>query len=388
MQINSNYNLIETKKNLELFLVGLGKSGTISIDTESSGYYSYFSKVCLIQVTSNGRNYILDPLLGYNIEALGEIFESKSFLKIFHSASDDIKALKRDFGFSFQNIADTMYSSKLLGLEHNSLNYLVERYHNVKLSKVEQKSNWEKRPLQKAQLTYAVLDTAYLESIWENMKSDLSKKNLFDEAHSEFEKIAKEELKIKDATPIQWHKFPNIFDYSPMERRNILDILEFREEKAKKLNRAPFRVINNETIAKILKLKSDKEAILRIAGIKDGTEILRIFSEPAGGPLEKSDVPRDIPDLSNEEERIFQLLKTWRAKLMKTRNMDHTMAPSNKNLILISKKVPKTAEEIDALGIFSEWKLVRYTPSLLAAINEMPYDNLIRELPALPRKEK
>ncbi|MBE7412603.1 MAG: HRDC domain-containing protein [Leptospiraceae bacterium] len=388
MQINSNYNFINTKKNLEIFLAGLGSSGTLSIDTESSGYYAYFSKVCLIQITSNGKNYILDPLQGFDLSGLGEVFESKSFLKIFHSASDDIKALKKDFGFSFQNIADTLYSSKLLNMEHNSLNYLVEKYHHVKLSKTEQKSNWEKRPLQENQLTYAVLDTAYLESIWNQICSTLTRNNLIEEANSEFEKIAKEEPKLKEPNPIQWQKFPEIVHYLPIERRNILDILEFREEKAKRLNRAPFRILNNESIAKIVKNKNDKNFVIGIAGNKYGTEILKILHEPKGEPLEKIHASKDIPELSEEEEKNFQLLKMWRMKLMNIRNMDHSIAPSNKNLVLLAKTSPKTIQEIESTGLFSEWKKIRYAPSILAALNNENYDNFIKDLPILPAREK
>jgi ribonuclease D len=81
----------------------------ISIDTESSGYYTYYSKVCLVQISANGKNFILDPMAQIDIKALSGVFKNPSILKIFHSAIDDIKALKRDFGFEFKNIAEDWY---------------------------------------------------------------------------------------------------------------------------------------------------------------------------------------------------------------------------------------------------------------------------------------
>jgi len=255
----------------------------ISIDTESSGYYTYYSKVCLVQISANGKNFILDPMAQIDIKALSGVFKNPSILKIFHSAIDDIKALKRDFGFEFKNIADTMYSSKLLGLEHNSLNYLVEYYHKIFLSKTEQKSNWEKRPLDRYQLQYAALDTAYLESIWTTMRAELEKRNILDEALSEFEKMADEPYVAKEVTnEIHWHKFPNIDKFSPEERRGICDILQFRDDKAKRMNKAPFRVINNETIEKIVKKELSEDNLITLLGKKDGAELFKNSTKPNG----------------------------------------------------------------------------------------------------------
>lgn len=150
MQINSDYIVVDTARSLQLVLINLSQADSISVDTESSGYYTYFSKVCLIQISAKGKNYIIDPLKLQNLESLGNLFEDKKILKIFHSAIDDIKALKKDFGFQFQNIADTGFSSRLLDHEQYSLTYLVDYYHKIKLSKKEQKSNWEKGLSKKA----------------------------------------------------------------------------------------------------------------------------------------------------------------------------------------------------------------------------------------------
>ncbi|MCE9501947.1 MAG: ribonuclease D, partial [Leptospira sp.] len=104
MQINSDYILIDTKQSLDLALINLKSSPVLSIDTESSGYYTYYSRICLIQITAHGKNYLIDTLTNHDLQGIGEIFNNKSILKIFHSATDDIKALKRDFKFEFSAI--------------------------------------------------------------------------------------------------------------------------------------------------------------------------------------------------------------------------------------------------------------------------------------------
>lgn len=77
MQINSDYIVVDTARSLQLVLINLSQADSISVDTESSGYYTYFSKVCLIQISAKGKNYIIDPLKLQNLESLGNLFEDK-----------------------------------------------------------------------------------------------------------------------------------------------------------------------------------------------------------------------------------------------------------------------------------------------------------------------
>jgi ribonuclease D len=389
MQINSKYSLVQDKKSLELAMVHLQGANTLSVDTESSGFYTYYSKICLIQITANSKNFLFDPLSPIDIKLLGNLFKNPNILKIFHSAIDDIKALKRDFGFEFETIADTMYSSKLLGLEHNSLNYLVEFYHKVNLSKTEQKSNWEKRPLDRNQLQYAALDTAYLESIWEKMKEELIKRNLYEEAISEFEKISKEQPANKDLTnEIQWYKFPEIDKYTPQERRSIADILQFRDDKAKRMNKAPFRVINNETIIKIIKRELNEQDLIQQLGKKDGSDLYKILNNPLGDPLDKMEIPKNDYEVKQEEELQFKNLRKWREKIMKKRNMDHTMLPSNKQLLSIIRNSVQSLESLRSLNLMSEWKVNQYGNSIIKALNNENYDDLIQGLVPLNRPKQ
>ncbi len=389
MQINSKYILVQDKKSLELALVHLNSAKIISVDTESSGFYTYHSKICLIQITANNKNFIFDPISQMDIKLLGSVFKNPNIIKLFHSAIDDVKALKRDFGFEFKNIADTMYSSKLLGLEHNSLNYLVEYYHQVNLSKTEQKSNWEKRPLDKQQLQYAALDTAYLESIWEKMKSELERQKILDEAISEFEKISDEAPHPKETTnEAHWYKFPEIESFNSSERRIIQDILTFREEKAKRMNKAPFRVVSNQNIVKIVKKELKPEEQIALLGKKDSGELDKILLNPSGPPLEKSNIPKADFEVSSEEEPKFKELRKWREKVMKKRNIDHSMLPSNKQILLMIRSNVESIEDISKLNILSKWKIENYGTSILKALKNENYDQELNNLKVLQNSKK
>ncbi|PJZ69931.1 ribonuclease D [Leptospira perolatii] len=387
MQIQSDYIVVDNLRSLQLALITLAQADRISIDTESSGYYTYYSRVCLIQISSKGKNYIFDPIRLEDVSGLGQMFENPSILKIFHSASDDIKALKRDFHFKFVNIADTMFSSRLLDLEQNSLSYLVEHYHKVKLSKKEQKSNWEKRPLEKSQLQYAALDTVYLESIWEKMKEELTKRNLYDEAFSEFSKIAEEEPEPFEGFTVSLEKFPNVLDLSSDERRALYDTLVVRDEKAKRNNKAPFRIWNNDKVLELVKNRRDLNKLTEIVGKKDADHLLQVYNTPSGPPIQKNDLfKRVIEDLSSEETDRFKRLRQWRETIMSVRRMGHNLMPSNKMIAEIARKNARSLEDLRDLNLFSEWKILNYGPSILQAIQGRPYETTLTHLVPIKKK--
>jgi ribonuclease D len=375
MQINSTYIMVDNTKNLDLALLNLKNSTKISIDTESSGYFTYYARVCLIQITSKSKNYIIDPLRIKDLSALNEVFKNPDILKIFHSASDDIKALKRDFSFEFINIADTMLSSRYLGMEHNSLTSLVEMYHKKHLAKEFQKSNWETRPLNRDQLQYAAMDTAYLESIWEKMEQELRDRGLYDEAKSEFEFVAQEEVSSREGEGFQLARFPNINDFTPLDRGKIFHILQFREEKAKRLNRAAFRVLNNEAITKLVGTEMSEENFITTLGKKDGSELFHLMKDTTIEPIEISELNKRIgEDLEGEERDVFRRLKKWKEHVQKLRRMEHSLLPSSKQLIQILRGNIKTLDDLKNMKLFSHWREDNYGPSIVAVLNGLSFE--------------
>jgi ribonuclease D len=56
-------------------------------------------------------------LAGIDISGLKKVFADPKVEKIFHAAEYDILCLKRDYGFEFTNLFDTMQAARILGIE-------------------------------------------------------------------------------------------------------------------------------------------------------------------------------------------------------------------------------------------------------------------------------
>ena len=185
----AEYELIEKASDLKALCRHLEKERVVAFDTEADSFYHYFDKTCLIQVGDRKKNWLIDPLaLGGATELapLAPIFASPDIRKIFHAAEYDIYILKRDFGFEFMNLFDTMVSAQLLGYPSVGLAALAERHFDVSLPKDEQRSDWSVRPLSKNQLSYAAADVVYLCRLADKLERELRKAKRLDWAYEEF----------------------------------------------------------------------------------------------------------------------------------------------------------------------------------------------------------
>lgn len=143
----------------------------IAIDTEADSLHSYFEKLCLLQLSVPGEDFLVDPLAGFDMGPLGAALASKEI--VLQGADFDLRLMRRSFAYKADRVFDTVVASRLLGLREFSLAALVERFFDVKLTKGSQKANWAQRPLPGKMAEYAVNDTHYLLPLAEKLEADL-----------------------------------------------------------------------------------------------------------------------------------------------------------------------------------------------------------------------
>ncbi len=150
----------------------LRQASILGIDTEYDSFRYFREKLCLIQIYAPKTTYVIDATADLDLSFLARPFKSKSVVKILHAADNDIRLLKRDYGFEFQNIFDTHRAAMLLGFRQLSLDKMIKEFLDVDLkkSKKMQRSRWDHRPLTDEQLEYAVQDVTLLPALYEKQK--------------------------------------------------------------------------------------------------------------------------------------------------------------------------------------------------------------------------
>src|SRR6266480_6670730 len=218
----------------------------VAVDTEADSLHCYREKLCLLQVSLPGCDYIVDPLADVDLTPLGTALERKEI--VLHGADFDLRLLRRGLTFTAQRIFDTVIGARLLGLREFSLAALVRRYFDAELGKGSQKANWARRPLSARMLEYAMNDTHYLLPLAERFESQLKQFDRIDWLHQSCERAveqaAVERARDKDEL---WR-----IRGSGLLRGRAAAVLralwQWREKEAESADRPPFHILQNREL--------------------------------------------------------------------------------------------------------------------------------------------
>jgi ribonuclease D len=162
---------IDTAEGLAAILPVFAPHARIAVDTEADSLHCYFEKLCLVQLSVPGHNWLVDPLAGFSLEPLFAAFAGHEL--IFHGADYDLRLLRRIGYTNPPRIFDTMIAARLCSVAEFSLAALLKRHFGLEIAKASQKANWAQRPLSPIMLDYAVSDTRHLHRLAEIYEAEL-----------------------------------------------------------------------------------------------------------------------------------------------------------------------------------------------------------------------
>jgi len=167
---------ITTTAALAAFCNELKGQPFIAVDTEFMRETTYWPKLCLIQVASPDTEACIDPLAdGMDLEPLLEILRDPSILKVFHAARQDVEIFN-NLNAMPTPLFDTQVAGMAAGFgEQIAYDALVRQMLKIELDKSSRFTDWARRPLSDAQLTYAVADVTHLATLFPILRERLEK---------------------------------------------------------------------------------------------------------------------------------------------------------------------------------------------------------------------
>ncbi len=279
---------VDARQKLSKVREDIENAGVIAIDTEYDSFRYFREKLCLLQIGTEQRIYLIDPLeAATDLSFLGRAFASPDQVKVVHAGDNDIRILNRDYGFEFANVFDTHRAASLLGSNHLSLSSVIEQYLGVRLEKPKkmQRSRWEKRPLTEEQLNYAVEDTQHLIPLYRRLNAEIEAKGLQWQATRAFEGIAAVRWAEKKFN-LRGYRGIQGYESLPSEKkRRLRELYRWRFRKAKETNMARFMILSDQDLFDIAKIDSvSLDGLIRNGGLSPkkaknfGNEILSVLS--------------------------------------------------------------------------------------------------------------
>lgn len=366
----SNYQLIKTSQQLNQLMVKLRQEACIAVDTESDSLYSYFEKVCLLQVSTETENFIIDPLL-VDITPIGEIFASPNHEKIFHAAEFDILSLNRDYGFEFDNLFDTMIAAKILGWEKIGLGNILEKLFSVKSNKQFQQYNWGKRPIDIQALNYAYGDTAYLHQLRALQIERLTKNKRLKEARAAFRRLKLLKSTAKHFSPSQFWRIKNAKFLEPDAQALLQALFVFRDNYARHVDMPPFKIMSDATLVSLSENPPQNLADLkRSKGIN--RRLLKLHAQKILKVLQARHAPPQLPKRNGHTQSMhgadwsrYEHLRSWRNGLAKNRGVEPDVILPNGTLKAIARANPHNIEQLKQKKLLGVWQFETYAHAII-----------------------
>lgn len=366
-----SYHFIKEQNSWQQCVAALQQQPRLAIDLEANSLYAYQEQVCLIQITTPAQDYIIDPLAGLDLAPFGAVLEDPAIEKIFHAAEYDLLLVKKEFGWTLQNLFDTMWAARILGYRRVGLANMLEERYGVQLNKKYQKANWCRRPLSNSQLTYAQMDTHYLHQLRDDLEAELEASGRTAEAQEIFQEQTLVEPGVKEFDPDSFWYINGVQNLDDHQKAILKALNIFRDEEAQRQNRPHFKIFGEKTMMqlaqKVPETPRQMEAIhgMTLGQIKRyGQQILRIIRENKNA----SAPPRPVRNYYRPPEAVsnsYDRLHNWRKDRARARGVESDVILSRQKLWDLARANPRTMAELKETAVLGPWQFQNYGPEIL-----------------------
>lgn len=367
--------LITTRSALAQMADTLAREPLLAVDTESNSLHAYRERVCLIQLSTRTADYIVDTLALDDLAPLGALFADPAVEKVFHAAEYDIICLKRDYGFAFNNLFDTMMAARILGVQALSLGSMVEARLGVTLDKGHQLDDWAQRPLSPSHLRYAQLDTHYLPALRDVMYADLEAAGLLAEARELFGELCATAVPDTSFDPDGYWRIAKPHHLAPRELAVLRELYLLREELARQRDRPPFKILSNQALVALAQAAPRSLAELQmVSGVgsrlvaRDGERLLAAVETGRRAPPPRPPA-RERPAAPDVLER-YQALREWRRDRAHARGVESDIILPKDAMWTLAERAPSSLDEMLGIPGLGPWRLAAYGAELLRVLGK------------------
>ena len=169
--------LITDSATLAAFCTRLRGESFVTVDTEFMRDRTYWPRLCLVQVGGEEEAAAIDPLApGIDLTPLLDLMGDTAVLKVMHAARQDLEIFYR-LGRMPLPLFDTQVAAMVCGFgEEVAYDTLVSRLAKAHLDKSSRFTDWARRPLTPAQITYALGDVTHLRTVYRALVEEIERR--------------------------------------------------------------------------------------------------------------------------------------------------------------------------------------------------------------------
>lgn len=356
---------IDSTEAADRFLASIAGARSLALDTEGASFHRYVDRIYLLQLSTERRHAIIDPLKVESHPALGALLESRDVEVVFHDADYDLRLLHQDYGWRVTNIFDTRVAAQLLGIKAFGLAALLEGFFGLRLDKKHQRADWSMRPLPGDMLEYAAQDTMHLLPLRQRLQDALDRKGRLHWAREEFERL--EGTRWEEAgEDTSYLRIKGARDMTRRELAILRELVAWRDGVARDLDRSTFRVAGNDVLLSIARQAPSTVAAVETTKGLSRSVVTRhakaILEAVARGlAVPEADLPKFPrgPRWARDpeyEDRVIAL-KAVRDRRAMELELDPGVLCPRERLEAIARRNPRSLDELTEVPDVRRWQV-------------------------------
>ncbi|NEU11313.1 ribonuclease D [Methylobacterium sp. BTF04] len=293
--------LIDTTAALADACTRFAAQSFVTVDTEFMRETTYYPKLCLIQMAApDGSGVLVDPLAPeLDLAPFFALMADEGVVKVFHSARQDLEIIWLLGGLLPQPFFDTQVAAMVCGYGDSvSYEQLVNDVAKAKIDKSSRFTDWSRRPLSDAQLSYALSDVTHLVKVYEVLAGQLLSTDRGEWLDEEMSVLTSPETYKADPGQA-WRRLGGRMR-KPREIAVLMEIAAWREREAQSRNVPRGRILKDEAVIDVASsAPRSVEALGRLRSIPAGFERSRTGTDILAA-VERG-FARDLSDIALPE---------------------------------------------------------------------------------------
>jgi len=322
---------ITSTADLADFCARLAGQAFVAVDTEFMRETTYWPKLCLIQAAApGGVEATIDPLAeGLDLTPFLAVMRDPAILKVFHAARQDVEIF-HNLGAIPVPLFDTQIAGMAAGFgEQVAYDALVRKILKVEIDKTHRFTDWSRRPLSEAQLSYAIADVTHLAELYPILRARLEKAGRLSWVTEEMAAMC--DPALYDVDPENAWRRLKPRRHAPKYLAVFRAVAAWRERTAQQRDQPRGRILKDEAIDELAsQAPTDADAVNRLrsvpkgfAGSRYGPELVEAISAALANPEAYAPkIEREMMPASPAAGAVVELLKV----LLKARAEDAGVA--------------------------------------------------------------
>ncbi len=337
-------NLITTTADLAAACERMSRHTFVTVDTEFLRETTYYPLLCVAQMATSEEAVVIDALAqDLDLAPFFELMANEAVLKVFHAARQDIEIVWHQAKLVPRPIFDTQVAAMVLGYGDSiSYDQLVQRISGDVIDKSNRFTDWSRRPLSAAQVSYAISDVTHLREVFLSLSADLQSRGRSEWVGEEMEVLTSPDTYRADPESA-WERLKTRVR-KPRELSVLMEVAAWREREAQSRDVPRGRVLKDEAIGDIaMHAPTTTERLASLRSLprgfersKWGAEIIEAVKR--GLARDPSELPRlDKPRQGVNGSATVELLKV----LLRMASEQHGVAA----------KVIATVEDLERIAL-------------------------------------